>query len=210
MSSHGWCWCHRYRRFVHSCFPASTAQIDDAPHRPVPIAPVPLTSSNFGSPGSYGSDTDGMVTRPGTTSDEKLGTILSKLAHFDVQLAQIPVLSSWMSRMESHVTATFGGIVARLTEMEHNFSALSARMCKIETSAVSASSVSGSARYCPSTGQVDSSTAAGSHDPRSSEENRNARRRLDIFSSPDDENARSAVLTVSLRTMPCRRVRMAA
>ena len=80
----------------------------------------------------------------GTTTDEKFDTILSKFAHFEVQFAQILALSCWMSRMESHVTATFGGFAARLTEMEQHFSALSARMCKIETSAVSASSVSGS------------------------------------------------------------------
>ena len=43
-------------------------------------------------------------------------------------------------------------------------------------------------------GQVDGCTAAGSHDPGSSEEGRNTRRRLDKFSCPDDENARSPVL----------------
>ena len=43
----------------------------------------------------------------------------------------------------------------------------------------------------------DGSTATGSlgsHGPGSSEDNRNTRRRLDTFSSPDDEHARSAVL----------------
>ena len=42
-------------------------------------------------------------------------------------------------------------------------------------------------------------SAAGSHDPGSSEEGRNTRRRLDTFSNPDDENARSAVR----RRFPC-------
>ena len=83
--------------------------------------------------------------------------------------------------------------------MEHNFSALSARTCKIETNAVSASSVSGSARSWPLPGQVDGSTAVGSHDPGSSEEGRNTRRRLEKDTGPDDENARS---TVPLR-FPC-------
>ena len=45
--------------------------------------------------------------------------------------------------MESHVTATCGGFPARFIEMDQHFSALTARMCKVETNAVSASSVSG-------------------------------------------------------------------
>ena len=36
-------------------------------------------------------------------------------------------------------------------------------------------------------------TATRSHGPRSSDDNRNTRRRLDTFSNPDEENARSAV-----------------
>ena len=84
--------------------------------------------------------------------------------------------------------------MARLTEMEQNFSALTARMCKIETGVASASNVSGSARSWPSLEQIDGCTAAGSHGSGSSDDNRNTRRRLDTFSNPDDENARSAVL----------------
>ena len=42
--------------------------------------------------------------------------------------------------------------------------------------------------------QVDGSTAAQSHGPGSSDDNRNTRRRLDTFSSPEDEQSRSAVL----------------
>ena len=46
----------------------------------------------------------------------------------------------------------------------------------------------------PSGEQVDGSTAAGSHGPGSSDDNRNTRRRLDTLSSPEDEQPRSAVL----------------
>ena len=66
--------------------------------------------------------------------------------------------------------------------MEQNFSALSARICKVETCAASASNVSGSARSWPSLEQVDGSTAAGTHGPGSSDDNRNTIRRLDTFS----------------------------
>ena len=91
--------------------------------------------------------------------------------------------------MDSHGTTALGGFAARLTEMEQNFSALTARMCKIETGVASASNVSGSARSSPSLERVDGSTAAGFRGPGSSDDNRNTRRRLDTFSNPDDENA---------------------
>ena len=68
-------------------------------------------------------------------------------------------------------------------------------MCKIETCAVSASSVSGSARSWTSFGQVYGSTAAGSHDPGLFEEGRSTKRRLETFSYPDDEHDQSAVLS---------------
>ena len=134
-----------------------------------------------------------MGTRSGNTMDEKLGALLSKFVHFETQIAQIPALTTWMSRMDSHITKTLGDFATRLTEMEQNFSTLTARLCKVETYATSASNVTGSARSWPSLEQVDGSTAAGSHGPGSSNDNRNTRRRPDIFSSPADEHARSAV-----------------
>ena len=81
--------------------------------------------------------------------------------------------------------------ILRLTEMEQNFSALTARMCKFETYAASASNVSGSARSWPTLEQVDGSTAAGSHVPASSDDNRTTRRRLDPSSSAEDEPQRN-------------------
>ena len=97
-----------------------------------------------------------------------------------------------MSRLDSHITKTLEDFATRLTEMEQNFSTLTARMCKVETYAASASIVSGSARSWPSGEQVDGSTAAKSHGPGSSDDNRNTRRRLDTLSSPEDEQSRSA------------------
>ena len=84
--------------------------------------------------------------------------------------------------MDSHITKTLEDFATRLPEMEQNFSTLTARMCKVETHAASASHVSGSARSWPSREQVDGSTAAGSHGPGSSDDNRNTRRRLDTLS----------------------------
>ena len=68
---------------------------------------------------------------------------------------------------------------------------------KIETSATSSSGGSGSASTWNLLGQSDGSTgpgSLGSHGPGSSDDNRNTRRRLDTFSSPEDQHARSAVL----------------
>ena len=56
------------------------------------------------------------------------------------------------------------------------------------------SSGSGSARSWKVLGHGDGSTAPGSHGQGSSDDSRNTRRRLDTFSSPEDEHARSAVL----------------
>ena len=81
-------------------------------------------------------------------------------------MAQIPTLTNWMSRMESHIPQTLGDFVTRLTVMEQNFSAFTTRMCKFETCAASASHVAGSARSLPILEQVDGCTAAGSPWPR--------------------------------------------
>ena len=163
---------------------------EDALHTSMPGSP-PL-SSNVGSPHGSGHDLDGMGTRSGSTLDEKLDALLSKIAHFEAQIAQIPALTTWMSRMDSHISKTLGDFASRLTEMEQNFSAITARMCKLETFAASASN--GSARFWPSLEQVDGSTAAGSHGPGSSDDNRITRRRLDPCSSAEDEQSRSVVL----------------
>ena len=113
---------------------------------------------------------------------------------FETQIAQIPALTTWMSRMNSQITKTLGDFASRLTDMEQNFSAITARVCKFEAYAASASNVSGSAKSWPTLEQVDGSTAAGSHGPGSSDDNRNTRRRLDPSSSAEDEQSRSAVL----------------
>ena len=141
----------------------SQTRVDDASGTPVPDSPMQFTSSNFGSPNGTGSDLDGMGTRPGSTTDEKLGALLSTFVHFEPQIAQIPTLTNWMSRMDSHVTKTLEDFATGLTEREQNFSALTARMRKVETYAASASNVSGSARSWPALERVDGSTAAGSH-----------------------------------------------
>ena len=160
----------------------------------VPISQAQASSSNFGSLHGSGSDLDGMDTRSGSITDEKLDALLSNFEHFETQIAQIPAHANCMSRMDSNITKTLGDFATRLTVMEQNFSTLTARMGKVETHAASASNVSDSAKSWPSLERVDGSTAAGSHRPGSSDDNRSTRRRVDTFSSPEDEQSRSAVL----------------
>ena len=72
--------------------------------------------------------------------------------------------------------------------------------------AASVSSGSGSARSWTLLGHSDGSTATGSlvsHGLGSSDDNRNTRRRLDTFSSSEDEQARSAILLL----FPCEQYR---
>ena len=87
----------------------------------VPMPPAQVSSSNMGSPNGSGSDLDGMGTRSGSITDEKLDALLSKFAHFETQIAQIPSITNWMSRMDSHITKTLGDFATGLTEMEQNF-----------------------------------------------------------------------------------------
>ena len=87
--------------------------------------------------------------------------------------------------------------------IEQMVSSLAARVTTLETNATSVSSGSGSARSRNILGHSDGSAAAGSlwtHGPGLSDVSRNTRRRLDAFSSPEDEHARSGVV---LLRFPC-------
>ena len=72
---------------THFCssFMSQPRVVVGASGAPVPNSPTQLSSSNFGSHGS-GSDLDGMGTRSGSTA-----------------IAQIPAITIWMSRMDSHI-----------------------------------------------------------------------------------------------------------
>ena len=54
----------------------------------VPNSPMKLTSSNFGSPNGPGSDLDGMDTRSGSTTDEKLNASLEIGTLWNADLAE--------------------------------------------------------------------------------------------------------------------------
>ena len=93
---------------------------------------------------------------------------------------------AWIHISREHL----GDFPTRLTEMEQNLSTLTARMCKVETYAASASNVSGSAQSWSSVEQVDGRRVPW---PGSSDDNRNTRRRLVTLFSPEDEQPCSAV-----------------
>ena len=97
---------------LFSCIPfvlmATGRASEDAMRTSLPGSP-PL-SSNVGSPHGSGHDLDGMGTRSGNILDEKLDALLSKFVHFETQIAQIPALTTWMSRVDSHILKTLGDV----------------------------------------------------------------------------------------------------
>ena len=94
--------------------------------------------------------------------------------------------------LTSKKTALFWHVLRHSTLID-----LAARVTTLETNATSVSSGSGSENSWNLPGHGNGSTATGSlgsHGQGSSDDNRNTRCRLDTFSSPEDEHARSAVL----------------
>ena len=140
---------------------------------------------------------------PGSSLDlERTGNPLQHMRdnvnEMSLQLAQMPLFLQSVSRFENCVhmlSQSMAAIRTKVTNMQQVVGGLAARVAALEASAVSASSVSGSlSGSCPLPGEIDGSTATGCRDPGSSEEGRNTRCRLDKDTSPDDENALSAVL----------------
>ena len=170
----------------------------------VPISPAPASSSNLGSPDGSLPDLEGVGGHPACTLEEKFEAMLTKrLAQFEVNfaaLASIPMLVQGFSRFESStlsLTQSVASIANQIMNIDQSVDGLAARVEALETNATSVSSGSGSARSWNILGHSDGTTATGSlgsHGPGSSDDNRNTRRRLDTFSSPEDEQARSAVL----------------
>ena len=158
----------------------------------VPVSPFPASSSNIGSPSGSLPDFEGTGIRPSAME--------WKIKGMFVQVAKLPLRTQSVSRFEICVQTlaqTVASYDAKITNMERIVSSLAARASTLQTNAASDSSGSGSASSWNLLGHSDGSTATGSlgsHGPGSSDDNRNARRRLDTFSSPEDEHARSAVL----------------
>ena len=178
---------------------ASDGASEDALHTSLPGSP-PL-SSNVDPPNRSGHDLDGMCQRSIDAQFKELRDILPPLArgfadfdkHVKTPSEAVGMVTSRIASVEQTVNA-LSAKMAMFAEMEQNFTNLTARVCKVETYVASASNVSGSARSWPSVEHIDGSTAAGSHGPGSSDDNRNTRRRLDPSSTAEDEQSRSAVL----------------
>ena len=172
---------------------------------------MPGTSSNYGSPDGSGPDLDGIVTvhlmHSSKSSeiccyhslvDSKISTIKSRLfvKPWVWSPPELPVLS------DRQCMSLFAAMEVNVSTLAENVRSLTARICKIETNATSVSSGSHSARSCYILEHNDGSTATGSvgsHGPGSSDNKRNTRRKLDTYSSPEDEQAWSAVILL----FPC-------
>ena len=130
----------------------------------------------------------------------RASTMEEKINEMFVQVAKLPLLIQSASRFENCVqthSQTVASYGAKITIIEQLVSSLAARLTTLETNATTVSSGSGSARSWNILGHSDGSTATGSlgsHCPGTPDDNTNTRHRLDTFSSPEDEHARSAVL----------------
>ena len=164
------------------------ARVSDGTH--VPISPAPASPSNVGSPIGSLSDLEG--------TGYRASTMEVKINEMFVQVVKLPLLIQSISRFENCVqtlSQTVASYDAKITNIEQMVYSLAARVTTLETNATTVSSGSGPTWNI--LGHSDGSTATGSlgsHGPGSSDDNRNTRRRLNTFSSPEDEQSRSAVL----------------
>ena len=109
----------------------------------------------------------------------------------------VRVAEHWSVVAVHRVSHTVAAQTTKITSIEQIVGSLLARVTTLEAGATSGSSGPDSARSWNTLGHGDGSTdtgSLGSHGPGSSDDNRNTRRRLDTFSSPEDEHTRSAVL----------------
>ena len=100
-------------------------------------------------------------------------------------------------KLRSDDSQTLAAQTTKITHSEQIVGSLMTRVTTLETTTPCGSSSLVSARPWNIFGQNNGYTAAGSlgsHGPGSSNDNRNSRRRLDIVSSPLDEQARRAVI----------------
>ena len=158
----------------------------------VPVSPVPASSSNMGSLIGSSPDLEEQDTVPerGRRRSTKRSYKLQNCRYSCRVFPDSKIASRLSPKLWLHMTQ-------KKTNIEQIVSSLAARVTALETNATSVSSGSGSARSWNILGHGNGSTATGSlgsHGPGSSDDNRNTRRRLDTFSSHEDEHARSAVL----------------
>ena len=157
----------------------------------MPVSPLLGSSSNMGSPNGSLPDLEGTGYR---AMEEKSMKCSYKLRSCRYSYRTYPgskIASKRFPRQWPRMMRK------SRTNIEQMVSSLAARVTTLETNATFVSSGSGSARSWNILGRSDDSTATGSfryHGPGSSDDSSNTRRGLDTFSSPEDEQARSAVL----------------
>ena len=193
VSTTQFCW------FPHA-FMANACPFVDAEHANVPNSPLQDLSSKFGSLDGFVPDLERVGARSTSSMEERFEAIFArKLSQFEVHLgalASIPMLVQ--ARFENRflsLTQLVAIITNKISSVEQVVGGLAARVAASEVGAVSPSSVPGSAGSWPLAGQVDGSTAAGSHDPVSGIQD------ADLINC-------QVQITVFLRTMPCWRVRI--
>ena len=161
---------------------ATERAFEDAVHTTLLGSPAPL-SSNVGSPYGSAPNLERAVSRT-TTMEEK-----STKCTYRYRCSA--------SRIENCVQAlsqTVAAQTTKTTSTEQIVGSLLARVTTLETGAASGSS-----------GPAQQDLGTNSDIVGSPDDNRNTRRRLDTFSSPEHEHARRAVLCVNNTTLefPC-------
>ena len=96
----------------------------------------------------------------------KFDIVLSQLGQFKEHMAQISTITKWMSRMESHVTTADGGLAPLDSQRWNRISAPSLHVC---------------AKVKQMLPLPQMFPARQDHGPRSSDDNKNTRRRLDTL-----------------------------
>ena len=147
----------------------------------VSVSLLPASSSNLGSSNGSLPDFERTGSRPAPARWRRNSN--------EIHL-QLPLFMQNAARIENYVQTlaqTVAAKTTKITSIEQIVGSLLARVSTLEAGAASCSSGPDSARSWNFLGQSDGSTATGSlgsHGPRSSDDNRNTRRRLDSFSSP--------------------------
>ena len=117
-----------------------------AMHTSLPVSPRP-SSSNLGSPDGSVPDLDRVGVRSAGSIEERMEAILArKFSQIEASLASTPVLVQGFTRFENSVlslTQSVATITNKSANVEQVVDSLAARVVALETSAASASSISG-------------------------------------------------------------------
>ena len=154
----------------------------------VPISPAPASSSNMGSSNGSLPDLDGTGNRACTT-EENINEIYWQLPLFIQDAAKIENCVQTLAQ-------TVAALTTKITKVNNLLEALwlASLLWKQVQLLVPVVLIQQDLGTCLDSNCSTATGSLGSQGPGSSDDNRNTRRGLDTFTSPEDEHARSAIL----------------